>query len=173
MRRKVLRNEVGNRIRVTYGIVSEFSMSKSDTIIHGRKLFQPTMLITNLYIVLKNGNKTTLDHIWLNINNNLLTYNFAIGDCIAFTARPMKYEKRNDNNNIVVEIGIANIFNIKIIHRATIRDRTFDKYLCDMVYSKELIMSDDLLQYYYKIITPSNTEDLINDINYIREMKIR
>ena len=129
MRRQVLRNEVGNRIRITYGIISEFSMSKTDTIIHGRKLFQPTMLITNLYIILKNGKNTTLDHIWINMNNNLLSYNFAVGDCIAFTARPMKYEKRNENNNIVLEIGIANIVNIKIMHRVTIRDKSFNNYL--------------------------------------------
>ena len=172
--RSNLKHDLGNNVRFQYAQVDCFSNEKHDTttVCGNRKLFRPTMLLINLYTTQrKDVRKVDIDHMWIHIYPTLLSMNLHINDCISFTARPMKYEKVSTRGNITVEIGIESIFNVQFISRPNIDtyEFSFDYYMEEMIWNKNIIVPDLYLKYYYSHVVPQrNHSQILNgarDIN--------
>jgi len=161
--RSNLKRDIGNKLRFQRAEVDCFSTEKPDSEFNSRRIFKPTVLLTDIYTSQWNDTrKVVVDHMWVHMYHHMMSLNLHIGDCISFTGRPLKYEKPV-SGKVILEIGIDTIFNVTFLSRPNIDkyEYSFDYYLEQMIWDKTMMVSDLYLQYYYKHIAKNKNHQIL------------
>ncbi len=104
-------------LRFCRAVVNCFSISKPKFFIDQKRVVQPTILLTNVF---SENNNISIDHIWILIPENILSYNFILGDIIAFTGKASYYNKhRGNRNESDLDMGLTDIRNIQYVYKNT------------------------------------------------------
>ena len=164
MKRQNLLPGLNQRIRFEYCKVDRFSMEKNNNNnFVGRDVFIPTILLVDLKARM-NYQIAKIDHIWIFATEELLKMNLHINDTISCTARPMKYEKIDRNNNVyITDVGFNYIHNVKLLSHEK-NNLSLHDYLLDMIFDDNLIIPSKILEYVYRDILPEKRLDFINKI---------
>lgn len=150
-----LKKHNNDKVKIQCATINKFSMTKPSKTYDGRKPFYPSMLLNNIIIT---NYQTHIDHMWITFDEKLLEYNLAINDKISFITT---YQKFNKSCNKQVD----DIYNIKVLYKANDNINTFNNYIKRIIWNKEIIVPDYIIEHYYKQRTNKNISNMIEDIS--------